>query len=108
MNLNTLKIILCAMMFLVVYLGLIPKKVEWCMKTKLPLSLLNCFAAGIFLAMAVVHILPEASEIWEEYTEKEQIEDPFPLPYVCYLIGYILILGIDRVVAEKYHVGDEN
>ena len=64
MSLTTFKFILLIFMFLEVYLGLIPKKVDWCTKSQLPLSFLNCFASGIFLAMAVVHILPESAEIW--------------------------------------------
>jgi zinc transporter 1/2/3 len=95
-------------MFLEVYLGLIPKKCDWCTKSKLPLSFLNCFAAGIFLAMAVVHILPEAAEIWDEYAEQEGIENAFPLPYVGYLVGYVLILWVDKVIAGKYHIHEED
>jgi zinc transporter ZupT len=104
MSLTSFKIILTVFMFLIVYLGLIPKKVNWCTKTQLPLSFLNCFASGIFLAMAIVHILPETVEIWDAYLKQNNIERGFPLPYVGYLVGYILILLVDKVIAGKYHI----
>jgi hypothetical protein len=67
MDLVTFKIVLMIFMFLECYLGLIPKKCAWCTNSQLPLSFLNCFASGIFLGMAVVHILPEAAEIYDAW-----------------------------------------
>ena len=108
MTLETFKIILTICMFLVVYLGLIPAKVDWCAKSEVPLSFLNCFASGLFLAMAVIHILPEAAEIWEGYAKSQDMENAFPLPYLMYLVGYILILWVDKVIAGKYHMDHDH
>ena len=41
-------------------LGLLPYKKKGIMKPKLWLRLLNSFTGGMFLALGLVHILPEA------------------------------------------------
>ena len=57
-----LKIALIFILFFVCYLGLIPAYSKYCRSSQLTLSLMNCFAGGVFLAMAFIHILPEAVE----------------------------------------------
>lgn len=57
-----LKIALIFIMVAIVYLGLIPAYSKRCRSNTTLLSLMNCFAGGLFLAMAFVHILPEAAE----------------------------------------------
>ncbi len=57
-----LKIALIFILFFVCYLGLIPAYSKHCRSSQLTLSLMNCFAGGVFLAMAFIHILPEAVE----------------------------------------------
>jgi zinc transporter ZupT len=57
-----LKIALIIILFFVCYLGLIPAYSKYCRSSQLALSLMNCFAGGVFLAMAFIHILPEAVE----------------------------------------------
>lgn len=49
--------------------------------------------------MSLVHIMPEAAEIWASWVKTTKIERAFPLPYVLYLVGYLLILFTDKVVA---------
>ncbi len=56
------------------------------------------------MAMSLVHMMPESAEIYGMWAKKEGIERPFPLPYVCYFLGYFLILCIDRVAARAYHI----
>jgi zinc transporter ZupT len=57
-----LKIALIFILFGVCYLGLIPAYSKHCRGNKCVLSLMNCFAGGVFLAMALMHILPESVE----------------------------------------------
>lgn len=107
-DLNTFKIILLIVMFLESYFGLIPKKVNWCTKSVLPLSFLNCFASGIFLAMAVIHIAPESVDKWDLWLAENCYEEGgFPLPYLGFLIGYVLILLFDKVIAGEYHIHED-
>jgi zinc transporter ZupT len=68
-NLLKLKIALIFILFVVIYTGLIPAYSKHCRNSAFTLSLMNCFAGGVFLAMAFVHILPEAVETY--YSEME-------------------------------------
>jgi hypothetical protein len=56
------------------------------------------------MAMSLIHMMPEAAEIYGAWAKEEGIERPFPLPYVSYFFGYLLILGVDRVAARAYHI----
>ena len=60
----SLKIALIFILFFICYLGLIPAYSKYCRNSQLTLSLMNCFAGGVFLAMAFVHILPESVETY--------------------------------------------
>lgn len=65
-KLLSLKVALIFILFVVVYTGLIPAYSKYCRKSAFTLSLMNCFSGGVFLAMALMHILPEAVEIYYE------------------------------------------
>ena len=105
LSVNAFKIIMLFMMILCVGFGVIPKVWPACQKSENALSFLNCFSAGIFLGMSLVHMMPEATEIYAIWAAKEGIEKPFPLPYVGFFMGYMLILGVDRVAAKACGVG---
>ena len=107
-DVDTFKIILLFCMIVCVGFGLIPKLWGKCRNSETTLSLLNCFSAGIFLAMSLIHMMPESAEVYEIWAAKEGIERPFPLPYVMFFVGYLLILAIDRVAARAYHLGHEH
>ena len=59
-------------------------------KQKTANILINCFAAGIFISMGIVHILPEALETF--YRIKPESE--FPVPALMSLVGFIFVLFI--------------
>lgn len=59
-----LKYSMIVIMFFIIYIGMIPAFSNRCRKSETSLSLLNCFAGGVFLAMALIHILPEASDTY--------------------------------------------
>ena len=64
------KIILTVVMFLEVFIGIIPHYCEACRKSVYPLSFLNCFSAGIFIAIAFVHVIPDTTEAWVEWADE--------------------------------------
>jgi solute carrier family 39 (zinc transporter), member 1/2/3 len=107
-DVKTFQIILLCCMICCVGFGFIPKAWGKCREDQYVLSFLNCFSAGIFLAMALVHMMPEAAEVYTIWAAKEGIERPFPLPYVMFFVGYLLILAIDRVAAKAYHAGHDH
>jgi len=102
MDLKSYKWLMLVVMFLECGLGLIPKCMPMTKRFENGLTYMNCFSAGIFLAMSLVHIMPEASEIWSSWVKTTKIERAFPLPYVLYLVGYLLILFTDKVVASHF------
>jgi zinc transporter 1/2/3 len=107
---NAFKIIMAIVLFCECYLGLLPMACGACTKNQLPLSFLNCFSAGIFLSMAMIHIIPESIGIYKTYACRAwpKTESPFPLPYLLVIVGYILILIIDRWLAASFHISDSD
>ena len=59
--------------------------------------------------MSIMHIMPEAVATYEGYAKCAKLgENPFPLPYLLYLVGYVFILIIDRWLAAAYHLEDNS
>lgn len=98
-NIKGFKIGMLFAIWLCCMAGILPKLIPAINKNGNVLSFLNCFSAGIFLGMALIHIIPESVEVWEEYAEKKLIERPFPLPFVLIYVGYLIVLSVDRVIA---------
>lgn len=121
-----LKIALIFILFFVCYLGLIPAYSKNCRGSQKTLSLMNCFAGGVFLAMAFMHILPESVEQYYAIMSEEETKDEgklrflhsatsattieeaapeariFPFPYLLFFAGYGLVLLFDRVLAGEH------
>lgn len=106
-SVQNFKIIMVFVMFLISLLGILPLRIPAITKSEARLSYLNCFSAGMFMAIALIHMLPESVEDYEKWVTEENIIRPFPLPFCCVFIGYIIVLCVDRVIMhnimEKYH-----
>ena len=61
------------------------------------ISLLNCFAGGVFFATSILHLLPEAREKMEEALELWDHKTEYPLTEVLTGIGFLLILAFENV-----------
>ena len=66
-SLTSLKIIVIFCMLVCVGFGVIPKVWGACAKNESLLAYLNCFSAGLFLGMALIHIMPEAAHLYDEW-----------------------------------------
>ena len=102
------KFIMMFVFFCTCQTGLIPKLCSLgpgSKRSETALSLLNCFSAGIFLAMAILHLMPASVEIHAAWAKKNNVEEPFPLPYLCFLAGYCLVLFIDKVLSRACGLG---
>jgi len=100
-NVFWVKIGFCIFVFLEAFLtGLIPTWSKSCRESPKILSIANSFAAGVFLAIAFVHILPEEARNWAELNPDNS--EPFPLPYFLMFCGYTLILVIDKVMFDTH------
>ena len=54
------KIFMILVMIVCAFLAYCPKNCKKCQQNENALSFLNCFASGIFLAMALVQMMPES------------------------------------------------
>ena len=104
--------------FMALIAGIIPNKSNACRNSATLLGVANAFTGGIFLAIALLHIMPEASETYSDlmapedehehdHDEQQMVqhgggdEDKvFPLPFLLVFLGYALILTIDKVVFD--------
>ena len=96
----TFKIIMIVLFLVICVIGIIPKAWPAFSRNEKALSFLNCFSAGLFLAMAICHMLPHAVGLYSVWVAKNEIDNAFPLPYVMFFTGFLLVLGIDRVLAK--------
>lgn len=84
--------------------GCFPTWSAGCRENPKILGIANSFAAGVFIAVALVHILPEEAEMWADMNPDT---DPlFPLPYFLMFLGYTLILIIDKVMFDTHALFD--
>lgn len=101
-----------------------PKKLNFLQKNEKLLGCLNCFSAGVFLALALLHIMPENELTFTEYFEEGEEDEhaghnhrllaedshaghahsgQFPLPNAMVFIGLIILLVNDRVLFGHGH-----
>jgi zinc transporter ZupT len=98
-NIKAFKIVMLFVIFLCSLSGVLPKLIPAIARNNTVLSFLNCFSAGIFLGMALFHIIPEGAEQYESWATEKGIERPFPLAFVLIFVGYLIVLAVDRVIA---------
>ena len=68
------------------------------------LGVANSFAAGLFMAIAIMHVLPEEITAWEEYCGHPA--KIFPLPELLAFAGYVIILLLDKVLFDAHAILD--
>ena len=85
--------------------GLIPTWSEGCRTNPKILGVANAFAAGVFMAIALVHVMPEEIEEWANYVGTEEV---FPLPEVLCFAGYTIILILDKVLFDTHALFDDH
>ena len=79
----------------------------WIKKFKTNKSLVswaNCLAGGIFLCAGLIHILPDAMELWAK-SQGEESSKSFPVVPGVMLCSFAFILFIDRVLLPGHHGG---
>lgn len=98
MNVNLIKLLGGLTLFLcIVGFGLIPIFWHRFRTNKTLLSLSNCFSGGLFFAIGLIHILPEATETFNK-TYKDPEEEHFPWSYFVCLSCFSFVLLIDKVL----------
>lgn len=85
--------------------GLIPTWSEGCRSNPTIVGIANSFAGGIFLAIALLHVLPEEIEAWTAYCgDADRI---FPLPEALAFAGYTIILILDKILFDTHAILDQ-
>lgn len=65
------------------------------------MSFSNCFAGGLFLAIGILHILPEAAEALSSKDELKTLkgeDESYPWAYLICIMSFSFILLIDKVI----------
>jgi zinc transporter 1/2/3 len=78
--------------------GMLPLASQSFRENKALMSLANTFSAGVFLAIGLCHLLPEAAERLAGVHGGR-----FPIAHLLCVAGYTLLLAVDRVLAPHSH-----
>ncbi|KAK9834708.1 hypothetical protein WJX74_008281 [Apatococcus lobatus] len=94
---HTLKWVFAAVIFLESLLGIL---LPFLLKSRLRLfqspkflSIINCFAGGVFLTFGFMHLLPDAAEDAEDL----EIEN-YPTAYLFATVGFFLVFFVQKVL----------
>ncbi|XP_052092471.1 zinc transporter ZIP1-like [Mytilus californianus] len=100
-------LILFGLLLISFVLGFIPIKWIWHFKEKtkeksktfhLVISILSCFAAGVFLATCLLHLLVETRLILEDQLKDVEIFSEYPVSEFIMVIGLLCMLATEQLV----------
>ncbi|XP_068595710.1 zinc transporter ZIP1 [Brachionichthys hirsutus] len=95
---------LFGLLFLTLLFGFIPARVRWFRDTngtethRTVLSLISCFAGGVFLAACLLDIIPDYLSDINAELEAQKFESNFPLPEFIMASGFFAVLIVERIV----------
>jgi zinc transporter ZupT len=80
------------------------------------IGIANAFSGGIFLCVALLHLLPESAEIFEEYfqdktsidEEGQSLRRHFPASFILAFVGYTIILILEKVIFDSHMHSDSD
>lgn len=84
-------------------MGVVPIKCKSFRESPRILGIANAFSGGLFLAIALVHIMPEQSESYADADINESLKE-YPLPYLLLVAGYTFMLVIDKVLFDSSNI----
>jgi zinc transporter 1/2/3 len=72
-------------------------------------AIASAFSGGLFLAVALMHLLPEAGEKFNELKIENNQEDKetFPYPYLITICSFAGILFIEKIITNHKHLHSE-
>ena len=116
-NIFYIKIVYLITIWIISFIfGLLPLCFNNCRKDLRLLNYANAFSSGIFLGIGFFHLMPEATENFENYFLNEGINSfikGWPMPYLLAFLSYSFILYIEKVAFNSHALiahthGDEN
>nr|XP_057932860.1 zinc transporter ZIP1 [Doryrhamphus excisus] len=102
-----LQVKICALfglLLLTLFFGFIPARVKWFRHTdgtethRTVLSLISCFAGGVFLAACLLDIVPDYLSDINSVLDSRKLETNFPLPEFIMAAGFFTVLILERMV----------
>lgn len=72
-----IKVIFIFVILLISSASILPLRLKKAQTHENTLSYMNCFAAGMFVSIALIHMLPESVEMFYAWAAHEGIEEPF-------------------------------
>lgn len=117
-----------SLIVITILFGILPLKIRSFRQNWLLLSLSNCFSGGLFIAIGLIHILPEAHELLEGSHDHDHDHDfdysnllsskqslghlkhgshAFPLSYFISLISFSVILLIDKIIFNNSDLAED-
>lgn len=95
---------------MIMFFGMLPIKSTRFQSNPTFLSLSNCFSGGLFVAIGLIHILPEAHADLEGQYEQKKLnanEEVFPLSYILCLVTFSFILFVDKVLFNNSDAAED-
>ncbi|XP_031146202.1 zinc transporter ZIP1 [Sander lucioperca] len=95
---------LIGLLLLTLLFGFIPARVKWFRDTngseihRTVLSLISCFAGGVFLAACLLDIIPDYLSDINTELEARKVEISFPVPEFIMAAGFFMVLILERIV----------
>ncbi|KAM6949831.1 zinc transporter ZIP1-like [Lycodopsis pacificus] len=95
---------LIGLLLLTLLFGFIPARVKWFRDTngtdthRTVLSLISCFAGGVFLAACLLDIIPDYLSDINAELDARSVETSFPLPEFIMAAGFFMVLILESIV----------
>ncbi|CAD8111030.1 unnamed protein product [Paramecium primaurelia] len=86
---------------LILIVGSLPIRLKAFKSNKKLLAYMGAFSGGLFLAVGLVHLLPEAAENFEQSFDDD--EEHFPFAYAISILSFALILFIEKIITDHHH-----
>ncbi|XP_018539064.1 zinc transporter ZIP1 [Lates calcarifer] len=102
---------LVGLFFLTLIFGFIPARVKWFRHTngtethRTVLSLISCFAGGVFLAACLLDIIPDYLSDINAELDARGVEASFPLPEFIMAAGFFTVLIMEKIVLNCREMG---
>ncbi|XP_039996817.1 zinc transporter ZIP1 [Xiphias gladius] len=102
---------LIGLLLLTLLFGSIPARVKWFRNTngtethRTVLSLISCFAGGVFLAACLLDIIPDYLSDINAELDARKVETSFPLPEFIMAAGFFMVLIMEKFVLNCREMG---
>ena len=93
--------------FLAIGAGMLPLKLQAFKNSSTAIGLANSFSGGLFLSIALFHVLPDVSYRFFTTVQPDTGINA-PLPFILIFLGYTIVLTVDRVMFDSHALFDDH